>query len=83
MTKPITAVRALPPQALNADPVPRVGACPDEVIERQRQRLAQPAEPGSIPVNELTHPQPSRASGGNVLQRIVVRAGEEPHRLAA
>ena len=79
----VATVRALPPQALHPGPVPGIGAGRDEVVERQRQRPAQPAEPGRIVADELTHPHPGRTGGGDVLQRVIVGAGEEPHRLAA
>lgn len=74
---------ALPPQPCHPSSVARVDAGADEVVERQRQRVAQCGEPGGVVVHEGTHVHPGGAGGGDVLERVVVGSGQEPGRLTA
>ena len=48
----VTAGLAGPPEPLDARPVPRVAAGPDEVVEAERQVLAQPGERAGVAVDQ-------------------------------
>ena len=74
---------ALAPELLDAGSVPRVGAGPDEVVERQVERPAQGGEPGRVGGDERADVLARSPGRGHVLQRVVVRAGQEADRLAA
>lgn len=70
------------PQPLDAAGMAGVAAGTDEVIERQRQRRTQCGETVRVCVHKLPDADSRGTSGGDVLQRVVVRAGQEPDRPA-
>src|SRR5260370_4141039 len=74
-----TAGRAGLPEALHPGQVAQIAAGADEVVERQRERLAQRGERGGVAVDELAGADPLRPRGEHVLQRVVVGAGLEPN----
>ena len=71
------------PEALDARPVPRIDARADEVVVRERERVAQRGEPLRLRVHELRDGQTGLGGGLHVLQRVVVGAAEKPDVLAA
>ena len=64
----IAASRASPPESLHSGPVPRIAAGADEIVERQRKRLAQPLEGRRVPADKLGGADALRRGGEHVLQ---------------
>jgi hypothetical protein len=62
--------------------VPRVAAGADEVVERQRQGLAQPGERGRVAADERGRADALGLGGQHVLERVVVGTGLVPHLVA-
>lgn len=78
----ITAGLTRTPQPLHTHPVARIAGGPDEIIERQTQRTPQRRIGGGVAVHQLPHRHALRLGRLHVLQRIVIGARQEPHRLA-
>jgi len=79
----VTGLRAGPPEPFDARAVPGVAAGPDDVVDGQRQRVAQGQERVRVAVHELADWRARRLRGQHVLQRVVVGAGLEPDSVAA
>ena len=66
----VTAVRAGPPQPLDPGPVPRVAAGADEVIEGQRERLAQRGERRGVAADQLAAGNPSASAASTFFSEL-------------
>ena len=80
---PAQVRRTGPPEPFHAGPVPGVATGADNVVDAQRQRVAQRHERLGVAVDELPHLGPGRLRGQHVLQRVVVGSGLEPDGLPA
>src|SRR5258708_24296493 len=78
----VAAGLAGPPQPLDAGPVPRVAAGANEVVEAERQVLAQPGESAGVAVDQLPGADSFGVAGEDVLQRVVVGAALQPDLVA-
>jgi len=78
----VTARGAGLPEPFDPGPVTRIAAGADEIIERQRQRLAQRGERGRVAVDQGSRANAFRLGGQHVLERVVVGAGLEAHLVA-
>src|SRR5258708_26045002 len=78
----ITARRAGLPEPLHPGQVARIAAGADEVVERQRERLAQRGERGGVAVDELPRAAPPHPPGPPLPPQVLLRARLEPKLLA-
>jgi hypothetical protein len=62
--------------------VPRVAAGTDDVVEGERQRLAQRGEGRGVAVDRFLYPDAFGLRGQDVLEGVVVGAGERADLLA-
>ena len=75
---PVQVAGAGLPEPLDAGPVPGVPAGADEVVDGQRQGVAERQERLGVAVDEFPHADPGGLGGEHVLERVVVGPGLEP-----
>ena len=78
LTVQIAGVGAGQPETSDARPVAGVAAGADDVVDGQRQRVAEGQECIAVAVDELPHWLASRLRGEDVLERVVIGPCLEP-----